>query len=330
MSSPTFSSSSTADDVASAFSNEIAGKNVLITGTSKNGIGFETALAIAKHGANLVIITGYNDQRLKESENAIKAQVPTANIRRLVLDLASLSAVRTAADEVNSYSEPIHVLIHNAAAAISPFKLTVDNLETQMATAHIGPFLFTKLILPKVLASASPSPSPYTPRVVFVSSMAIRSGSGSGVNFETIAKPDAATYDAMDAYSQAKCANVMTALELCKRARGRVNAYSLHPGVIFTNMIQKEESRELAQASGLMNADGKPNTTGGVEWKTLAQGAATTVTAAFDPRLNDKPGAFLSDCAVNDEIVPAHCTDPGNRAKLWEVTEGIVGEKFVF
>ncbi|KAK7056143.1 short-chain dehydrogenase/reductase family protein [Favolaschia claudopus] len=275
MSSPTFSSSSTADDVASAFSNEIAGKNVLITGTSKNGIGFETALAIAKHGANLVIITGYNDQRLKESEHAIKAQVPKANIRRLILDLASLSAVRTAADEVNSFPEAIHVLIHNAAAAISSsFKLTIDNLETQMATAHIGPFLFTKLILPKILASASTSPSPspgytytYTPRVVFVSSMAILSGSGSGVNFETIGKPDEAT--------QAKSANVMTALELCKRSRGRVNAYSLHPG-------GQRSPRELAQASGLMDADGKPNTTGGVEWKTLAQGAAT----GFDPTLN--------------------------------------------
>jgi NAD(P)-dependent dehydrogenase (short-subunit alcohol dehydrogenase family) len=106
---------------------------VLVTGTSPNGIGFETARVIAKH-ANLVIITGYNLERygiyfsitrapnprninaepavctrLKLSEDAIKREVPTANIRPLVLDLSSLAAVRTTAAEINAYPEVLHV-----------------------------------------------------------------------------------------------------------------------------------------------------------------------------------------------------------------------------
>ncbi|KAJ7848543.1 hypothetical protein B0H13DRAFT_2674987 [Mycena leptocephala] len=93
---PAFSFTTTADEVATAFSLEIKGKNVLITGTSLNGIGFEAARVIAKH-ANLVIITGYNDERLKLSEDAIKKDVPTANIRRLTLDLGSFAGIRKAA-----------------------------------------------------------------------------------------------------------------------------------------------------------------------------------------------------------------------------------------
>ncbi|KAJ6585926.1 hypothetical protein B0H19DRAFT_1250680 [Mycena capillaripes] len=105
---PQFSLNTTAEEVAIAFSHEIKGKNVLITGTSLNGIGFETARVIAKH-ANLVIITGYNDERLRLSENTIKKDIHTADIRRLTLDFSSLTAVRKAAAEVNTYSEPIHV-----------------------------------------------------------------------------------------------------------------------------------------------------------------------------------------------------------------------------
>ncbi|KAJ6549037.1 hypothetical protein DFH09DRAFT_1169597 [Mycena vulgaris] len=323
MSLPTFSSSTTADEVASVFAAEIQGKNVLITGTSLNGIGFETALAIAKH-ANLLIITGYNSERLKLTDAAIKKEVPSANIRRLTLDLSSLTAVRTAAAEVNAYPEPLHVLIHNAAAPQGPFRLTKDNLELQMATNHFGPFLLTKLVAPKLLASATAS---YVPRVVFVSSST--HALGTGVNFTTLAAPDAAKYEAFEAYFQTKSANALMAIELSKRSNGKINAYSLHPGAIFTNMHQKEEIIPTMQALGVLDADGKANTVD-YEWKTLPQGAATTVAAAFDPRLNDKPGAYLSDSTEANKDLAPHSSDPANAAKLWSVTEEIIGEQFTF
>ncbi|KAJ6630141.1 hypothetical protein B0H10DRAFT_1867562 [Mycena sp. CBHHK59/15] len=322
MSQPTFSFSTTADEVATALAQEITGKNVLITGTSLNGIGFETARVIAKH-AKLVVITGYNLERLKLSEDAIKKDVPSANIRRLALDLSSLAAIRKAAAEVNAYPEPLHVLIHNAAATIGPLKVTVDNLESQMVTDHIGPFLLTKLIAPKLLSTSTAS---YTPRVVFVSSMG--HGFGTGVDFDNLGKPDAAAYTAMGAYFQAKSANVLTAIELSKRSKGSINAYSLHPGVIYTNINQKEESIADMQALGVLGPDGQPNPAH--DWKTIPQGAATTVAAAFDPRLNGKPGAYLDNSTEANKDVAPHSSDPANAERLWELTEKIIGESFVF
>ncbi|KAJ6595039.1 short-chain dehydrogenase [Mycena vulgaris] len=323
MTAQAFSFSTTADEVATAFADEIKGKNVLITGTSLNGIGFETARVIAKH-ANLVVITGYNDERLKLSEAAIKADVPTANIQRLTLDLSSLAGVRKAAAEVNASPEPLHVLINNAAAPMGPFKLTADGLESQMGTGHVAPFLFTKLLAQKLRASATPQ---YTPRVVFVASGAHKFGTG--VKFDTLATPDAALYSGPDAYFQVKSANILTASELSRRSRGTINAYSLHPGVIYTNITQKEDSIANMQAAGILGPDGLPNKTK-FEWKTIPQGAATTVVAAFDPELDATPGAYLNDCVVATASVAPHSSDPANAERLWTATEKIIGETFAF
>ncbi|KAJ7123997.1 hypothetical protein C8R43DRAFT_958897 [Mycena crocata] len=302
---------------------EIEGKNVLVTGTSLNGIGFETARVIAKY-AELVIITGYNGERLKLSEEAIKKDVPTANIRRLVLDLSSLPAVRQAASEVNAYPEPLHVLIHNAAAAQGPFKLTVDKLESQMATNHVGPFLFTKLLAPKLLAAAT---AEYVPRVVFVASSA--HAYGNGVDFDVLKRPDPAKYHVFEDYYRSKAANILTAIELSKRSGGTINAYSLHPGVIFTNLHLNEDSLAEKIEYGLLDEQGQPIDKL-YEWKTIPEGAATTIAAAFDPSLDDKPGAYLDDSKVANESVAAHSSDPENAARLWTITEEIIGEKFTF
>ncbi|KAJ6474448.1 NAD-P-binding protein [Mycena vitilis] len=319
---PTFTTSTTAEEVATTFADQIRGKNVLITGTSINGIGFETARVLAKY-ANLVVITGYNTERLKLSKEAIAKETPNANIRPLILDLGSFAAIRKAAAEVNAYSEPIHVLIHNAATS-GKFKLTADNLEAQMATAQFGPFLLTKLIAPKLLAAHSAN---YTPRVVLVSSLA--HAFAPPIDFAKLAKPDPKEYVTMVAYGQSKAANILFAIELSKRSGGKINAYSLHPGAIFTNIMQKDEGRDDLIAMGLLKPDGQPSNAL-MEWKSIPEGAATTVAAAFDTRLEDQPGAFLFDSVVANDKVAAHSSDPENAAKLWTVTEEIVGEKFVF
>ncbi|KAJ6568856.1 hypothetical protein B0H19DRAFT_1256560 [Mycena capillaripes] len=320
---PTFTYTTTAEEVATAFAEEIKGKNVLITGTSINGIGFETARVIAKY-AKLVVITGYNEERLKLSEEAIKKDVPHANIYRLILDLSSFASVRKAAELVNAYPEPLHVLINNAAASFKDFTLTEDHLETQLATDHVGPFLFTKLLAHKLLAAGTPT---YTPRVVFVSSEG--HSFGSGVDFDALIKPDPAKYVKINAYAQAKSANILTAIELSKRSKGKINAYSLNPGGIFTNIHENPNAIPIFQAMGILLPDGKPNPELG-QWKSIPEGAATTVAAAFDPRLNDKPGAYLENSVVANEKVAAHSSDPATAEKLWNVTEKLIGETFAF
>ncbi|KAJ7152480.1 hypothetical protein C8R46DRAFT_1197665 [Mycena filopes] len=337
---PIFSFATTAEDVATAFSDQIQGKNVLITGTSLKGIGFEAARVIARH-ANRVIITGYNSERLKLSEEAIRKEFPHANVSRLVLDLSSLASVRKAAAEINAQSDPLHlhwinglklkVLINNAAAAFVDFTLTVDGLETQLATDHVGPFLFTKLLTPKLLASATPT---YTPRVVFVASAA--QGVPPGVDFDMLLTPDPAKYSKDAAYAQAKSANVLTAIELSRRSKGKINAYILRAllssaandkleAVIFTNIMEKEVSISTLQKFGAFGADGKPDTD-----RRCHRMGLSTVAAAFDPRLNDKPGAYLTDSTAANHLVAPHSSDPATAEKLWTVTEQIIGETFTF
>ncbi|KAJ7722504.1 hypothetical protein B0H16DRAFT_1896115 [Mycena metata] len=316
-----FTAATTAEEVASVFQEQIRGKNVLITGTSINGIGFETARAIAKY-ANLVIITGYNTERLKLSEEAIKKEIPGANVRPLILDLTSLAAIRKAAAEVNAYPEPLHVLINNAASGGGKYKLTVDNLEDQMATDHIGPFLLTKLLVPKLVAAGTTG---YTPRVVYVASDAHKFGQG--IDLDTVARGDPENFGAFPRYFEAKSANILSAIELSKRSQGRINGYSLHPGAIFTNIQQKEETKADFVQFGFLNPDGSPNTDK-FPWKTIPQGAATTIAAAFNPELDATPGAYLVDCVeANAERAP-HSSDAGTAAKLWTITEGIIGEEF--
>ncbi|KAJ7063883.1 NAD-P-binding protein [Mycena amicta] len=335
---PQFSVTSTADDVASALSSEIAGKNVLVTGTSLNGIGFETARAIAKY-ANLVIITGYNAERLKLAEDALRAEGGSATIRPLLMDLSSLADVRRAASEVLGYPEPLHALIHNAAAVGGIYRLTPDGLEDQIATAQIGPFLLTKLLYPKLLESSSAT---WLPRVVYVSSNAHVHGTGvdldpgtfrtnvrSSLTGEELSqkKEARAKSDPLVTfirYTQVKSAVILTAGELARRGEGKLRAYSLHPGVIHTNIFDRESSIAVMKAVGIVTPDGKH--TDQMPWKTIEEGAATTVVAAFDPRLDDKSGAYLDDCVPVEPA--AHSSDPVIAAKVWTATEEIIGEKF--
>ncbi|KAJ7894456.1 hypothetical protein B0H14DRAFT_2559240 [Mycena olivaceomarginata] len=172
---PNFSFTTTAEEVATVLADEIRGKNVLITGTSLNGIGFETARVVAKY-ANLVIITGHNAERLNLAEGAIKNNILPANIRPLILDLSSLSAVRKAAAEINAIEGPLH------AVQTHPKKSGKSN-------GHIRPFLLTKLLTPKILAARTEH---YTPRVVLVSSVGY--SMMAEVDFGSLARLDATRY----------------------------------------------------------------------------------------------------------------------------------------
>ena len=208
----------------------------------------------------------------------------------------------------------------------SPYELTVDGFELQLATAHLGHFVLTNHILPKLKAAAATGKSPKT-RIINVSSKGTILGNGIRWD-DPFFKKRPEEYSAWDAYGQAKTANVLFTLGLNKRllTKNGIRSYALHPGGIATNlgryMNEKlwDEVKERAWK-------GKE-----IDFKTHQQGCATTLRAALDPELEkDKDGnVFLSDCQFtkDPEIVAPWALDEEGAERLWKLSEELVGEKF--
>ncbi|KAI1074547.1 WW domain-containing oxidoreductase [Whalleya microplaca] len=245
----------------------------------------------------------------------------------LTTDLDSLAAARSAADVVNSWADvpSIDVLINNAGIMAPDFKLSPDGFESQLATNHLGPFLFTNLIMGKILASKSP-------RIVNVGSDGHRLNPirWADYNFE-----NGANYDRWHAYGQTKTANMLFALSLAEKLGGRgLQSYSLHPGVIGTNLDNQLDWNQALP--GLRAADralGNKEGWSDFKWKTPDQGAATHVYACFDPNLKDHNGAYLENSHVADpwvETVKPWGTSKVEAARLWELSEKLVGQEFSY
>ncbi|KAK7022334.1 hypothetical protein R3P38DRAFT_2960544 [Favolaschia claudopus] len=96
--------------------------------------------------------------------------------------------------------------------------------------------------------------------------------------------------------------------------------------MIFTNLMEKEANKPFLIQVGALNSDGRPGNK--YPFKTIPQGAATTVVAAFDTRIDDQPGTYLKDCVVANDQAASHSRDTEMAKKLWTVTEEALGEKF--
>lgn len=126
---------------------------VLITGVSPGSLGAEAARVIFLHQPRLLILAGRSIHKLQATEADVRAASTSVNTRLLHLDLSSQEQIRKAATEVNGYKEPIDVLYNNAGIMAAPYATTKDGLESQFGTNHIGHFLFTNLIMPRILAA---------------------------------------------------------------------------------------------------------------------------------------------------------------------------------
>lgn len=183
-------------------------------------------------------------------------------------------------------------MINNAAARIGDYTITEDGFESQFHINHLSPFLFTNLILPRLLAART---STYSPRVVFVSSEA--HVWGTGIHFDDLTFNNGADYKKWTAYAQTKSANILTAIEFSKRhAKDGLLAFSIHPGcayitslsdiwkgnvdndldwvVIWTNISENVPLEDMLQF-GMVDKDRKPINGAQFQWKTIPQGAAT-------------------------------------------------------
>src|SRR3984957_17438005 len=258
-----FGAASTTEDVLSGVN--LQGKRILVTGVSA-GIGVETARALAAHGAHVV----------GAARDLTKAQAATAQVRQdaaahggslalVALDLADLKSVRACADELLAKREPFDVVIANAGVMATPFGHTADGFETQFGTNHLGHFVFVNRIASLIRDGG---------RLVNVASSGHRYADVDldDPNFERT------PYDPMIAYGRSKTANILFAVEFDRRHHARgVRAAAVHPGGIKTeldrHMAPVELEKLVAQINAQLATAGEPP----FQFKTIAQGAATSV-----------------------------------------------------
>jgi NAD(P)-dependent dehydrogenase (short-subunit alcohol dehydrogenase family) len=293
-----FGRRSSADDVLRG--RDLSGRTAIVTGAN-TGIGFETARSLAAAGAR-VVLACRNPESGAAAVARIRARHPQALAEFLPLDLGSFLSVRAFCASLDA--ERIEVLILNAGSVSTVYLETEDGFERTVGVCHIGHFLLTQLLLPRLLAAGHS-------RVVVVSSESHRHPKH--LDFSRLPL-NRNNYSTMVAYGQAKLCNALMARELQRRygAQGLV-ACSLHPGTLVTTEIGRE--------SGAMRVLMKlvsPFT------KNANQGAATSVFAAVHEPASDIAGRYLADC--RPKPATAEVEDPAVAERLWTRSEQWVAQ----
>jgi NAD(P)-dependent dehydrogenase (short-subunit alcohol dehydrogenase family) len=298
-----FTAESTAAEVVA--DTDLRGRRAVVTGGS-SGIGIETARALASAGAEVTLAV--RDTAAGERVAAgIVSDDPAARVSVLELDLARPASVHAFA---SSWYGPLHILVNNAGIMATPLSLTERGWEMQFATNHVGHFaLATGLRSALSLAQGA--------RIVAVSSAG---HFFSPVVFDDI-HFDRRPYDPWSAYGQSKTANILFAVAASSRwADDGIAANSLMPGNIHTRLQRYVPTEQMAQMAA------------GAEWKSAAQGAATSVFLACSPLLEGVGGRYFVDCneaEVSDRsatTVASYAVDPEQADRLWEVSSELLDD----
>ncbi len=321
-----FGATSTTEEVLSGVN--LRGKRVLVTGVSA-GIGVETARSLVAHGA--VVVGAARDLTKAEAATAEVRKEAAANggsFELVALDLASLKSVRACADGLLAKGEPFDVVIANAGVMATPFGQTEDGFETQFGTNHLGHFVLVNRIASLIRDGG---------RLVNLAS--------SGHRFANVDLEDPnfehRPYDSFAAYGQSKTANILFAVEFDRRHRGRgVRATAVHPGGIQTELARHMDPSHIQawveQIDQQLAAEGK----GPFQFKTVPQGAATSVWAGVVASAEEVGGQYCENCHVGkvvsddavisaiSEGVRAYALDPVSAEALWKKSEELVGESF--
>jgi len=291
---------------------DLSGKRAIVTGAS-SGIGVETARALAGAGAEVTLAV--RDAEAGERVAAdITAATGTEAVRVGRIELVDPASV---AAFVATWDGPLHILVNNAGVMALPEReLTPQGWEMQFATNHLGHFALA-LGLNDALAAAGDA------RIVSLSS---RGHLRSPVVFDDI-NFSSRPYDRWLAYGQSKTANVLFAVEANRRwSREDITANAVHPGAISTNLSRHMTADELERlsASGLFR------------YKTVEQGAATSVLVATSPLLDGIGGRYFENCNEAEVIDPAasedepssgvaaYALEPDNARRLWDVSLDLI------
>jgi NAD(P)-dependent dehydrogenase (short-subunit alcohol dehydrogenase family) len=318
MSAP-FGSQSTADEVLDGV--VLTGKRVLITGVSA-GLGVETARVLAARGA-CVVGAARNLDKARAATQTVSAQAAHGGSLELIeLDLASLASVRACADALLAAAASFDVVIANAGVMACPYSRTVDGFETQFGTNHLGHFVLVNRI-----ASLFKQGS----RLVNLASSGHRF---SDVNLEDPSFEHTA-YTEFGAYGRSKTANILFAVEFDRRHKAQgVRATAVHPGAIKTELGRYMTPQITQSMIDSMNAQ-TPANAPAFTWKSIPQGAATTVWSGFVALADLIGGHYCEDCHVAEVIegdarigVRPYALDPQHAKALWSRSEALVGEHF--
>ncbi len=311
-----FGFESTADEVLEGI--DLRGKRILVTGVSA-GLGVETARALAAHGAAVVGAARDLDKARRATEVVKAAAAQGGSLELVELDLASLGRVRACADSLLAAGRPFDLVIANAGVMATPKRFTADGFELQFGTNHLGHFVLVNRIAP-LLRSGS--------RLVNLSSAGHRM---SDVDLED-PNFEQTPYSEFGAYGRSKTANILFAVEFDRRHRKEgVRATAVHPGVIRTELSRHLTPEVLQQIMDRFNAD-QP-----IAYKTVQQGAATSVWAGIVASADEVGGDYCEDCHVAARVpadsklrmgVRPYALDPEHAKALWDKSEEMVGERF--
>lgn len=321
-----FNAKSTTKDVIHGI--DLNGKIAIVTG-GDSGLGLEITKTLASAGAKVII----------GARNIDKAKINLEEVPNVEVEYIDLMLPQTITDFAKKFLEsgrPLHVLINNAGIMWTPLQRDEQGYEGQFATNHLGHFQLTADLW-KALKQANGA------RVVNVSSSAHHTSS---INFEDV-NYNKREYNKFEAYGQSKTANILFTLELDKRGQAfGVRSYAVHPGLIMSTNLSRFLKLEDLVAIGAMHADGTPNIQAQEVLKeigkTIEQGAATTVWAATSPKLQSFGGIYLQDVEVAEKTsetsivnnpagadgVASHALDLEASAKLWTLSEDLIGTKF--
>ena len=318
-----FGAESTTDEVLAGL--DLRGKTVLVTGVSA-GLGVETARALAAHGAHVIGAARDLAKAERATTHVVEGAADGGGLELVELDLASLSSVRACADALVAAGRPIDVVIANAAVMATPLGKTADGFETQFGTNHLGHFVLVNRI-----AGLIPSGG----RLVNVSSAGHRFADVDldDPNFERT------PYEPWASYGRSKTANILFAVEFDRRHRSRgVRATALHPGGIQTELARHLDPAVIRARIDEINAMQQAEGRAPFRWKTIPQGAATSVWAGFVAPADEVGGRYCEEChvsAITESLanpmstgVLPYALDPERAKALWAKSEAMVGERF--
>ncbi len=271
--------------------------NVCIITGSTSGIGKETALALAREGAILVLPVR-NIEKGESLRQEIHALTGNRHVDLMVCDLASLDSVRLFAKNVLEKYKRLDLLINNAGLWETKRSTSVDGIELTFAVNHLAPFLLTHMLTDRLIASA---PS----RVINLSSEAHRYGK---IRFDDLEGKK--RWSSFGSYAQSKLANVLFTKELARKLKGTgVTVNALHPGVVSTHLFDRLPGFLIA-ISRLFMIDPK-------------RGAQTSIYLATSPDAANVTGTYFSKKRAKRTASQAN--DDDAIQKLWDVSMAYIG-----